>query len=143
MRILPRVAVAIASLMSLVGLTSTPASAAGHDMYIAYADGFANYSCYNEYGNQSGGAVGFLSYGEHLSVSDTCKDGKSTVGVVNVGSSFYYYWNHGGAGTTRSVDLSFDENLYVAIQGCLGDWEGTPTGGLARDTCGSVTYGTA
>jgi hypothetical protein len=34
------------------------------------------------------------------------------------------------------VDLDLYEGQPVAIQACLGDWSGTPTGGILWDTCG-------
>jgi hypothetical protein len=129
MRSAARAAVA-ASALAMVGLASAPANAAGNEVYVAYSYGADDSSC------ESGGAIGFESYGERVTISDTCKDGHSAIGVVNLGSTFYYYWNRNGAGTTRAVDLDLYEGQPVAIQACLGDWSGTPTGGILWDTCG-------
>ncbi|WP_326785744.1 hypothetical protein [Streptomyces sp. NBC_00151] len=132
MRLAARAAVA-ASALALVGVASTPASADGHHVYVAYSYGADDSSC------ESGGAIGFESYGDRVTVSDTCKDGHSAIGVVNIGDTFYYYWNKDGAGTTRAVDLELREGQPLAIQSCLGEWSGTPTGGILWNTCGPVT----
>ncbi|MEV6289145.1 hypothetical protein AB0M41_01645 [Streptomyces sp. NPDC051896] len=131
MRLAARAAVA-ASALVLVGLTSAPANAAGHESYLAHSYPADGSNCDN------GAVVDFQSYGEIFDVNDTCGDGHSAVGVINVASSFYYYWNHDGHGTTRVVDLEFNEGQPLAIQACLGDWKGTATGGMLWSTCGPV-----
>ena len=117
---------------AMAGLSAAPANAAGHDVYVAYSYPADDSNC------ESGGAIGFASYGDDISVSDTCADGHSAIGVVNVGSSFYYYWNHDGAGSTREVNLNFREGQPLAIRSCLGEWKGTATGGIMWSTCGHI-----
>ncbi len=82
-----------------------------------------------------GGYCEFQPYGEHLIVKDRDADGHSAVAELTVdGYGTYYYWNSNGNGTTRDVDLDFAEDHHVTLRCLLGDWKGTPTGGIIWDS---------
>ncbi|MFG3101157.1 hypothetical protein ACGFZL_11660 [Streptomyces sp. NPDC048182] len=78
----------------------------------------------------------FKAYGEIFSIYDLKSDGHSGIGVLSYGSaaSTYYYWNHDGAGTTRKVDLEIAEGTPLALWSCLGDFQGSATGGIKWDS---------
>ncbi|MFD8693049.1 hypothetical protein [Streptomyces sp. NPDC059651] len=136
MRMLARVAITASSL-ALAAFAAAPANAAGNAKYVAHSRHELGSSC------SYGGKTGFESYGEWLTVTDTCADGHSAVGVINIANSTYYYWNSKGADTTRRVNMEFAENAQVGIKSCLGDWSGTATDGILWETCGEITFGSA
>ncbi|MEU3664095.1 hypothetical protein AB0E77_30795 [Streptomyces sp. NPDC032940] len=77
----------------------------------------------------------FRPYGEHLIIKDRDADGHSIVAELRVdGYGTYYYWNSNGSGTTRDVNLDFAENHHVTLRCLVGDWQGTPTGGIIWDS---------
>ncbi|MEV7892552.1 hypothetical protein ACWD3I_11400 [Streptomyces sp. NPDC002817] len=80
-----------------------------------------------------GAKVRFVAYGDHLYITDEIADGHSAVGTYQLGSQ-YFYWNREGEGTTRHVNLDLPENRYFSVGAMLGEWEGTPTGGLMWNT---------
>ncbi len=82
-----------------------------------------------------GGYCEFRPYGEHLIIKDRVADGHSAIAELTVdGYGTYYYWNSKGSGTTRDVNLSFAEDHHVTLRCLLGDWQGTPTGGIIWDS---------
>ncbi|MEU3898773.1 MULTISPECIES: hypothetical protein [unclassified Streptomyces] len=77
----------------------------------------------------------FRPYGEHLIIKDRDADGHSIIAELRVdGYGTYYYWNSSGSGTTRDVDLDFAEDHHVTLRCLVGDWQGTPTGGIIWDS---------
>ncbi|NEB76272.1 hypothetical protein G3I40_13715 [Streptomyces sp. SID14478] len=85
-----------------------------------------------DYSDNGGAKVTFKAYGEHLLVTDVFGDYHSAVGGIEIyGDGHYYYWNRDGKGTTRDVNLSITDGTSVIVNAFLGDWEGTPSGGIS------------
>lgn len=124
-RTLSKTLVVVAASLALA-LPSTGAYASGPDITAHPIPGEAD-----------AGHATFKTSGDHLYIGDDKTDGHSVVAIVEQGSR-RYYWNHDGNGTTRHVDLDLPENVTMALVVCLGDWEGTPTGGIRWDTCGTA-----
>lgn len=102
---------------------------------------FAEDAEVHSYGN--GAMVKWRAYGDHLDITDLEKDGHSAVGVYEIGSDKYYYWNTGGKGTTRYVNLNLPEHHAIAVGAAVGDYQGTPTGGLDWSTLSILTVSTS
>ncbi|MEV8568455.1 hypothetical protein AB0436_23230 [Streptomyces sp. NPDC051322] len=95
------------------------------------------------YASGSAGKAHFQAYGEIFTVYDLKKDGHSAIGILSFGSasSNYYYWDRNGSGTSVKHDLSIAEGTPLHIWSCLGDWDGTVTGGLHWETgCSPSTW---
>ncbi|WP_330339719.1 hypothetical protein [Streptomyces sp. NBC_00557] len=104
----------------------------------AYAD-----TTYTEYAAPGCGAKStFKTYGDVLKVYDIEADGHSAVGIIENGTQ-YYYWNHSGNGTVKTWDLDLPENRAIALGAMLGDWQGTPTGGLIWPCLSTTTVSTS
>ncbi|MGW2885817.1 hypothetical protein ACWDDN_10770 [Streptomyces griseoruber] len=87
----------------------------------------------------AGASATFESVGDHLYVSDRVANNHSAIGLIQIGSSEYYYWNRDGKGTTRHVNLDLPENRAIALGALEGDWQGTPTGGIIWATLSTET----
>ena len=89
-----------------------------------------------------GGKATFQPDGEHLYVTDLAKDGHSAIGLISIGCDTsacdYYYWNRNGVDTTRDVNLDLPEGTHIGLKACIGDWSGTPTGGIRFGSCSSL-----
>jgi len=117
-----RLAATIAAACTMVGIASSSAQADDENAGI--------YTGWNQVGYCE-----FRPYGEHLIIKDRDADGHSVVAELTVdGYGTYYYWNSEGNGTTRDVNLSFAEDHHVTLRCLLGDWQGTPTGGIIWDS---------
>ncbi|MFC7825004.1 hypothetical protein [Streptomyces sp. NPDC057375] len=81
----------------------------------------------------------FQAYGDIFYIDDLVADGHSAVGTYQWGATQYFYWNSNGKGTTRKVDVDLTENLLFSFGSMVGDWEGTPTGGLLWNTLSTTT----
>ncbi|SNX63753.1 hypothetical protein SAMN06272735_5564 [Streptomyces sp. TLI_55] len=81
-----------------------------------------------------GAKVDWVAYGDDMYITDEVADGHSAVGTYQWGETQYFYWNSNGKGTTRYVNLNLTEHAYFAFGAILGDWQGTPTGGLLWNT---------
>ncbi|WP_328342983.1 hypothetical protein OG873_27750 [Streptomyces violaceus] len=84
----------------------------------------------------------FVAYGDHLYITDLRKDGHSAIGIIERGAQ-YYYWNRDGVNTTRHVNLDLEENRAIALGAVIGDWSGTPTGGIIWSTLSTTTISTS
>ncbi|MFF9027869.1 hypothetical protein [Streptomyces iakyrus] len=84
----------------------------------------------------------FVANGDHLYIKDLRKDGHSAIGIIERGTQ-YYYWNRDGVGTTRHVNLDLEENRAIALGAVIGDWSGTPTGGIIWSTLSTRTISTS
>ncbi|MEH0442261.1 MULTISPECIES: hypothetical protein [unclassified Streptomyces] len=89
-----------------------------------------------------GAKVQWVAYGDDMYITDTEADGHSAVGTYQWGATQYFYWNRGGKGTTRKVNLNLTEHQLFAVGAMLGDWQGTPTGGLIWRTLSTTTVNT-
>ncbi|MEV2211120.1 hypothetical protein AB0H86_06430 [Streptomyces sp. NPDC050997] len=122
MRRTARLAATIAAACTMVGIASSSAQADDANAGI--------YTGWNQVGYCE-----FRPYGEHLIIKDRDADGHSVVAELTVdGYGTYYYWNSEGNDTTRDVNLSFAEDHHVTLRCLLGDWQGTPTGGIIWDS---------
>ncbi|CAM5613650.1 hypothetical protein [Streptomyces purpurascens] len=84
----------------------------------------------------------FVANGDHLYITDMRKDGHSAIGIIERGAQ-YYYWNRDGVDTTRHVNLDLEENRAIALGAVIGDWSGTPTGGIIWSTLSTTTISTS
>jgi hypothetical protein len=89
-----------------------------------------------------GAKVKWVAYGDDMYITDISADGHSAVGTYQWGATQYFYWNREGNGTTRYVNLNLTEHTLFAVGAMLGDWEGTPTGGLIWRTLSTQTVNT-
>ncbi|MFF4351656.1 hypothetical protein [Streptomyces sp. NPDC001530] len=126
MRSIARLAVVGAVAGVLATATSGSAFAEDYTIYSAGADARSK----------------FVAYGDHLYITDMTADGHSAIGIIEVGTQ-YYYWNRDGKGTTRHVDLDLPENHAMALGAVIGEWEGTPTGGIIWSTLSTATISTS
>ncbi|WP_329335175.1 hypothetical protein OG866_15545 [Streptomyces sp. NBC_00663] len=122
MKSLARIAVVGAVAAAIATATSTVAVA---EDATAYAAG-------------GGAKVEWVAYGDDMYITDTSADGHSAVGTYQWGETQYFYWNSNGNGTTRYVNLNLTEHTYFAFGAMLGDWQGTPTGGLLWRTLNTL-----
>jgi len=121
----------------LLALSMTTSASAGSTI-TAYAE-----PDYAETPNAAhGGKATFKPDGEHLLITDLAKDGHSTIGLISIGCDTaacnYYYWNRDGVDTTRDVNLDLAEGTHIGLKACIGDWSGTPTGGIRFGTCADL-----
>jgi hypothetical protein len=122
-----------------LAVVTTTSAHAGDDI-ASYAD--ADWSVAPK--DTWGGLASFLAYGEILNITDLSSDGHSVVAIIDwPGGGTYYWWNSNGKGTTRKLDLEIPESKPVGLKACLGEWSGTPTGGIMWDTCDSWNQGSA
>jgi len=94
------------------------------------------------YSTGLGAKAEFVANGDHLYVTDQIADGHSAIGIIELGDQ-YYYWNRNGKGTTRHVNLDLPENRTIALGAVVGEWSGTPTGGIIWSTIGTTTISTS
>lgn len=138
MRNVMRASFALGAAVLLALASGTSAQASQDVTQYAYADNNAAPK------DMYGGRVQFKADGEHVLIRDISVDGHSVVAVVTYpGGETQYWWNHNGYDTTRDVNLDIPENYPVHIRACLGEWSGTPTGGIMWDTCSSGAQGEA
>lgn len=92
----------------------------------AYADG-SNVTAWTQQDSSgtAGGGVTFKPYGEHLYIEDSVANSESVVAHIQYGSKDQWWFNSGGAGTTRHLDLDIAEGTEVAVAACRGHWKGS------------------
>ncbi|BBJ41281.1 hypothetical protein SSPO_039990 [Streptomyces antimycoticus] len=96
------------------------------------------------YAGGAGAMVEWRAYGDHLYITDLEADGQSAVGIVQLGNgTAYYYWNTDGNGTTRHVNLNLPENRPLAVGAAVGNYQGTPTGGLIWSSVSTKSVSTS
>lgn len=118
-----------AALMAVIG--SGPAS----------ADSGPVYACCGAGPDYGGSSAWFDSYGEHLYIKDTSKDGRSAVVRISyAGHADAYYWNPNGVGSVRDVNLAAPEGSYLQYQACTGEYGNL---GVYYESCGVTAYDNA
>lgn len=112
LRSLRRALVAVATIVSTTAIiVATTASPAAADSSQCTPSGCA-------------GKANFVSYGEHLKVTDALGDGHSAVAMywLEGGTGPFHVWNPNGNGTTVDHNMELPEGSWIFYKVCLGEY---------------------